>query len=187
MAFTMQYQVYMLRILPVIVPFRTRSRNFLRPVNRIKHVVDIQGGVVLAVRSDNTIIIANDNPSLANTSQVQTGSTVNSIYLDIEVYGTTSGALSNIYMIVGKSPGGNITLPIPNGVGASDDKRYVFHQEMVMVQRVTPSNPRTLFKGVISIPRGYRRMGPNDVIVVTLLAPGVNFDFCIQVHYKEFR
>ncbi len=78
-------------------------------------------------------------------------------------------------------------MPTANFVGASDDKRFVIHQEMVMLQQVTNSNPRTLFKGVIAIPRGYRRMGPNDLLRLAVLAPGVNINICLQVHYKEFR
>ncbi len=159
----------------------------LRPVNRIKHVVDSQFGVALGVVSVTNIISTVDAPVLANTSECETGSTVNGIYLDVEVYGTSAGGLSNVYMYVGKNPGTNLALPNPNVVGASDNKRFVIHQEMVMLQQVSNSNPRTLFKGVIAIPRGYRRNGPQDILVLVILAPGVNINVCMQAHYKEFR
>ncbi len=159
----------------------------MRPVHRIKHVVDIQAGVLLGVTSTQTLVNAVDAPVLASVDQVETGCTVNGIFLTVEVYATSSGALSNAYMIVYKNPGGNIPAIVPNVVGADDDKRYVIHQEMVMLQKVTPSNPRTLFKGVIAIPRGLRRFGINDLLRVAILSPGVNLDFCIQCIYKEFR
>ncbi len=89
--------------------------------------------------------------------------------------------------MVMKNPGGNITVPVANAVGGNDNKRFVIHQEMVMLQRVTNSNPRTLFNGVIVIPRGYRRFAPNDLLQLSFLAPGVNIDVCFQCHYKEFR
>ncbi len=92
-----------------------------------------------------------------------------------------------MYLIIGKNPGSNLTLPVPNVVGISDNKKYIFHQEMVMFQQQTNSNPRTVFVGVIGIPKHYRRNGPDDRIVVSLLAPGVNINYCIQCHYKEFR
>ncbi len=167
--------------------FSRRQGNSLRPINRIKHVVDNQGGAILGVNTDVTLIESSDNPSIGSTKEVNTGATVNGIYLKVEVYGTTSGALSNIYMLVAKNPGGNLSIPTPNVVGTSDNKRFVIHQSMVMVQKVTPSNPRTLFDGVIVIPRGYRRFGPNDKLNIKLFAPGINFDFCLQCHYKEFR
>ncbi len=171
---------------------RFRSRLALRPINRIKHVVDRQGGMVVATQSLLDIILATDTPTLANTEQVETGSTVNAIYLVVEAYATSSAALSNIYMIVAKNPGGNVTFPNANAVGGDDNKRFVIHQEMKMLEKEPTAdslggNPRTIFNGVISIPRGYRRFAPNDKLIIQLFAPGVTAEFCWQAHYKEFR
>ncbi len=167
---------------------RFRSRGLsLRPVNRIKHVVDIQFATTAGTEVDHTIITASDTPDLAASKEVQTGATVNAIYLKVEANATTSAALANMYMIVYKSPGGSITGPTPNAVGISDNKRFVIHQEMIMFQQQDGSNPRTLFNGVVVIPRGYRRFGPNDLLSLRFLAPGVNIQVCFQVHYKEFR
>ncbi len=90
-------------------------------------------------------------------------------------------------MIIMKNPGNNLVTPTPNAVGGNDNKKFVIHQEMVMLEKNTTGLPRTLFKGVISIPRGYRRFGQDDILVIALLSPGVNVDFCIQCIYKEFR
>ncbi len=168
------------------MPYRNRG-NSLRPVHRIKHVVDQQGGLVLAIVSDNVLIESKDAPVLANTKEVETGSKVNAIYLNVEAYTTTAAALSNVYMSVYKNQGGNITAPVPNTVGANDNKRFVIHQEMKMLEQKVNGNPRTVFNGVIMIPRGYRRFGPGDLLNITFLAPGVNVFFCLQCHYKEFR
>ncbi len=166
--------------------FRNRSSS-LRPVHRIKHVVDQQGGLVIGTVSDNVLIEAKDAPVLANVKEVETGSKVNGIYLKVEVSSVTAGAIANVYMSVYKNQGGNITAPTPNTVGSNDNKRFVIHQEMVMMEKAVNGNPRTLFNGVIVIPRGYRRFGPGDLLNVTFLAPGVTTDFCLQCHYKEFR
>ncbi len=133
------------------------------------------------------IVTTTDTPTLADTDGVETGSKVNGFYARVEIVATSSAAISNCYMIVGKSPGGNITLPAANAVGANDNKRYVIHQEMIMLQKVDGSNPRTLFNGVIVIPKGMRRCAPNDVWQLNILSPGVNIDLCMQIHYKEFR
>ncbi len=167
--------------------FRRRSFQRLRPVNRIKHVVDTQGGSTVGANVFNDIIIASDTPDLAATTEVQTGSTVNGIYLKVEAYATSTAALANFYMIVYKDPGGNLAAISPNAVGGNDNKRYVIHQEMVMMEKNTTGNPRTVFNGVIAIPRGYRRFGPNDVLKMVFLTPGVTSDWCFQAHYKEFR
>ncbi len=159
----------------------------LRPVNRIKHVVDQQAAAVAGTAIDLILIETSDTPDLANTNEVETGSTVNGIYLKCEINATSSAALSNAYMMVFKNPGNNLTFPDPNVVGSNDNKRFVIHQEMVMLQQQDGSNPRTLFNGVIAIPRGYRRNGPVDRITARIFSPGVNLNVCIQAHYKEFR
>ncbi len=150
-------------------------------------MVDIQGGVAVGAQVQNALITSADAPVLANPAEVQTGSTVNGIFLVVECNATTSAALSNFYMMVFKNPGGNITGFAPNAVGTNDSKKFVIHQEMVMFQQVDNSNPRTLFKGVIVIPRGYRRFGPNDSLELRFIAPGTAVNFCVQCHYKEFR
>ncbi len=159
----------------------------LRPVNRIKHVVDFQGAIAAGAGLTINLISTVDTPTLADVDGVETGSKVNAIYLKVEVNATSSTALPNVYMYVAKNPGGNLTLPEANVVGSNDNKKFVIHQEMVMLQQQDNSNPRTLFNGVISIPRGYRRNGPNDLLVLRMHTPGTAVQLCIQCHYKEFR
>jgi len=166
---------------------RRFSRNSLRPINRIKHVFDEQGGIVLNVQKQINLATAVDDPVLTDQDEVQTGATINGIYLHVEVYATTAGALSNAYMALTKNPANDIVFPNINTVGTSDVKRFVIHQEMVMLEKSVGGNPRTLFNGVIVIPRGYRRFAPKDTLKLLLFTPGVNIDYCVQAHYKEFR
>ncbi len=164
-----------------------RRMTAMRPINRIKHVVDSQGAGVLGTQVNVDLIATVDAPVLANTTEVETASTVHGIYLHVEAYGTTAGALSNLYLMISKNPGNNIAMPDANVVGASDNKRFVIHQSMVMLQKEVAGIPRVVFDGVIKIPRGYKRNGPQDKLRIGLLSPGVNFDYCFQCHYKEFR
>ncbi len=168
--------------------FRRRFRNAIRPVKRIKHVVDFQGGSALGINTVQTLIVENANPTTAATSQVETGATVNGIYLRVEVVNDgATGVLPNVYMAISKNPGNNLTIVNPNVIGSSNDKRWTIHQSMVMLQAVENSNPRTLFDGVIVIPRGYRRFAPDDRLQINLFSPGIAFNFCIQCHYKEYQ
>ncbi len=159
----------------------------LRPVNRIKHVVDGQFGITGGANFALNIASTTDTPTLAITDSVETGSVIKGFFLVMECYATTAGALSNVYMAIWKNPGGNLTAPAPNTVGGNDNKKYVIHQEMIMLQKQVDGNPRTLFKGVIVIPKHLQRNGPADDWRIQVLAPGVNIDLCYQVHYKEFR
>ncbi len=173
----------------LLVMPRYRSMG-LRPIQRVKHVVDQQNALVAGTTSTEDLIETVDAPVLANTREVITGSTVHAIYLKVEVVATSSAALSNVYMYILKNPGSNLTaggLPAPNAVGSNDNKKFVIHQEMVMLQEQTGSNPRILFNGVIRIPRGYKRNGPGDKLQMKLLAPGNSMNYCLQAHYKEFR
>ncbi len=170
-----------------MVVFRYNRGMALRPVQRIKHVIDTQIGINGGTNHTANLILASDTPALASVEQVQTGSTVHGIYLKVEVYAVTAGSLSNCYLSISKNPGGNLTIPNPNSVGSSDNKKYVIHQEMIMLERQVNGNPRTLFNGVIKIPKGYKRFGPNDGLEIKIRPPGVNIDACYQCHYKEFR
>ncbi len=172
----------------LVMVSRRRSQSSIRPVHRIKHVVDSQFATPLNVAVDTILINSVDAPDLANTAFVETGSTVNGIYLHVEAVNTgVTGVLANAYIMIFKNPGGNLTFPNPNAVGSDDNKKYVIHQEMVMLQMVDNSNPRTLFNGVVVIPRGYRRFAINDQLNVRVFSPGVETNWCLQCHYKEFR
>ncbi len=169
---------------------RYRSRMAMRPIQRIKHVVDVSATLTTPGTQLNTVVInAKDAPVLANVTEVVTGSKIHGIYLKVEVSCLTTEALaiSNVYLSIMKNPGGNLVIPTANAVGANDNKRFVIHQEMVMINNATAGNPRILFNGVVAIPKGYSRFGPNDQLYVSVVAPAVDIAVCMQVHYKEFR
>ncbi len=170
--------------------FRNRMSR-LRPVHSIKHIVDLQGGIVADTRVLSTLVDGKDAPVLANTSEVEVGSKVFSIFLNIQVIGTgVGGVLNQIYFIIYKNPGSNVTvgnIPDGNVTGASDFKRQIFHTEMIMLSSSSDDIPQALFKGVIKIPRVFQNMRINDIIQIQLFAPGGTSNFCLQAIYKEFR
>ncbi len=168
------------------MPFR-RMNSRLHPVNTKKHVIDEQGGLVAGTQIFTGIADGVDAPVLAQTDECAVGSYVRSIFLNVQVAATGSGALANVYLIVYKNPSNALPAPAANAIGSSDVKKIVFHQEMLMVQRNTTGNPRTLFKGVLKIPRHMQRMGQDDTIIASLLSVGVNMDYCIECIYKEIR
>ncbi len=163
----------------------------MRPVNRIKHVVDFNGALAKATNLIINLAVASDTPTQAVTSSVQTGAKVNGLYIRCEVASNDPidvGAVPNFYFMLGKNPGGNLAMPDPNAVGPDDNKRFIFHQEMTMIEnKGQGSNGRTVFNGVIVILKGVRRMGPNDIIFVSVRSPALDVVVCLQCHYKEFR
>ncbi len=174
----------------VIMVFRRRQSNYLRPINTMKHVVDAQRGVGLGVRDIVLLIDGTPNPVLANVEDCEPGSHVKSFFLNVQVAASSTAALANIYFIAYKNPGNNVTvagIPDANAVGSSDFKRNVFHQEMIMTEKNTTAIARTMFRGVIRIPRHMQRIGQDDTINLQFFSPGVNFDVCTQCIYKEIR
>ncbi len=174
-----------------LVPrFRTRSK-LGNIVDRVKHVIDQQGGGTAGTNVILDAAIASDNPSVnTNPNQVQTGSTINGVYIKSEANYVSGAAVPNLYFGVFKNPAGDLTPPLLNGVGGSDIRKYMIHQEMVMLTNDTTTDiPRVVFNGVVVIPRGYRRFGPGDKLQIILFSPvgGIVYNFCHQVHYKEFR
>ncbi len=166
-----------------------RYNNALRPINSRKHVIDNQGGLIAGTGVFISLANAVDSPALANPEQVRTGARVNSFFLNLQVAATGTAALANVYMYVYKNPGNTIassTFPNGNAVGASDLKKLIFHQEMIMTEKNTTAIPRTLFKGVLSIPKHMRRFGYDDDLIIALYSPGVTYDYCFQCIYKDY-
>ncbi len=163
----------------------------MRPINRIKHVVDNSATVAAAAVNVISLADATDTPTLGATNSVETGSKINGIYLRVEVASNEAidlGAIPNVYMFIAKNPGNNITMPVPNAVGANDNKRFIIHQEMTMIEnKGQGSNARTIFNGVVVIPKGMRRFGPDDLLQLNILCPALDTAQCVQAHYKEFR
>lgn len=168
-----------------------RSGMALRPVHRIKHVVDNSATVAANVTNSTDLILSVDAPVIGGVNQVETGSKVNGIYLKVLIASNEAisvGAIPNVYMTVAKNPGHALATEPPNSVGDSTNKKWVIHQEMSMIEnKGQGSNPTVLFNGVIVIPKGYVRNGPSDRLEVNILCPALDTVQCIQAHYKEFR
>ncbi len=166
--------------------FRKRALS-LRPVHRIKHMVENQQALAIDTQTSVDIIKAVDAPVIANRTEVETASTVHGIFLNVQVAATSTASIANVYMAVIKNPGGNLSFSKLNVLGSDDNKKYVIHQEMIMTEKNTTAIPRTLFKGVIAIPRGYKRFGINDTLQLLMFSPGVTYEVCFEAIYKEFR
>ncbi len=164
----------------------------LRPIHRIKHVIDAEGTVDDTPNVIVDLIDTVDAPVLASVTQNETGSTVNGVYLHLEALHASGTGRPNMYMLILKNPGANIatTAIDPTQTGGNDNKRFIIHQEMIMGSGDAGNGlPRVVFNGVIKIPKVYKRNAPNDKLQMWLVTgnTGVVFDWCMQCHYKEFR
>ncbi len=163
----------------------------MRPVKSLKHILDVQGGTVADTKSNIDIAQGVADLTVQGGTQVSSGSKVFGLFLNIQAYLLTGAALNNIYFIIYKNPGNNVSaadIPKGNVVGTSDFRRQVFHQEMNMLGDIDNVIPITLFKGVIKIPRTFQTIRENDKITMQLFTPaGITTFFCIQCIYKSYE
>ncbi len=163
----------------------------LRPVNSIKHVIDASGLTTLGLPSVVDLVRAIDNPD-PDTNQVHYGSRVNAIFLSVQITGVIAYAgVPRVYMLVMKNPAANLVIPAADAVGASNNRKWVIHQEMAMVVAQTDTSfPRQFFKGVIVLPKKYQRQGIDDKLQFVIQnSSGESTGttrWCVQCIYKEF-
>lgn len=177
--------------------YRAMARRArLVPVKSIKHVVDTNGIILAAVASVTDVIKAVDNPGYtAANNEINNGNVIHGIFLNVQVIQkVAAGGIDNIYLIVFKNPGVNLIVPPVDAIGTNDNRRYVLHQEMVMTGStgtVASAIPKTLFKGVIAIPKAHKRFGINDRLQVVIGhrtgEATQQTGFCVQCIYKEFK
>ncbi len=168
-----------------------RFRANLHPIHSIKHVIDTSAANLTANTNVNVNLVKSTaNPdALTNPEDIAVRAKVNGIYLDVEVScdEDVTGAIPNCYIIVYKNPAGIVPAISPFNVGTNANKRFVIHQEMVMLDGHANGNPRTIFKGVISIPKSFRTFADSDQLQLRILAPSVKINYCVQAIYKELR
>ncbi len=178
--------------------FRRRMGNALRPVVSTKNVIETSGILAAGVNTVAlTLIDTADSASLAVSNSVERGSKVNGIFLSIFFY-TEGGEVANEVPLVDwyilKNNGDSLAgfgvndLPIPGSSGISDNKRYIFHTEKGLAGggNASLAGVPMVFKGVIALPRGFRKMNANDRVIIVARA---NFatKFCIQSIYKWYH
>jgi len=173
---------------------RNRRALAIRPVSSLKHVIDTSGAVTAGVSATTDLAIQHDTPTTNFNNRIHTGGHVKAVYLKVEVVGTVAyGGVPKVYFIVYKDPSGDLTVPAVDAVGTSARRKFVIHQEMTMITTQSTTNdgfPRTMFKGVILIPKRYQRFGDGDRFRFTIgNSPGEatgSTDWCLQCIYKEF-
>ncbi len=171
-----------------------RFARSLRPIHRIKHVVDFQTAVPVNVQITQLLVNTVDTQTLGTQNSVENGASINGFFITTEINATEAGVgkTPNFYWMLYKNPGATVaTIPNGNAVGVSTFKKFVIHQEMVMFQANSADDgvPRNVFKGVIAVPKHLRRCSPGDQWYIQLFIPstGVACNACTQVHYKSFR
>ncbi len=166
-----------------------RRRNALRPINSRKNIVQAVAIASAAGTDATTIALAVEGmPALAATSQVVAGARINTIYLEVWIYGNAvAGINSPVTWMLFKNPGGNITPPDPALAGASDTKKFIFAMGKGLVGASANGQPGYLIRGWFSIPQRYRRFGFGDTIGLRIKNDTANdLNICKMFIYKWY-
>ncbi len=177
------------------MPYRQRGffrprRQFLRPVNSNKNIVTAFTASTAGTKT--TIVVANavDSAALATTNQVERGSAIKAIWLELWIWATEEiavGVTTGIDAYIIKNPGTNFTNPIPGTVGSSNEKKFVFKSWKGLIGPKTQGFPAYFWKGWIKVPKGMQRQGANDRFDFVFQSTGTNVLVCHNFIYKWFK
>ncbi len=166
-----------------------RRMGYKTPIMSIKHVIDASG--TTSGGSTPTIIpivLAVRNPVATSPTEVNTGSTVGSIFISVFVLGSTATVSGLVDWYIWKNPGSGFgnNAPDVGNTGINANRRFVFHEEKGLAS--TEDGTPMVFKGVIRIPPRFRRMGDEDTMELRLLTPtGFDAQFCVKAIFKEYQ
>ncbi len=173
--------------------------NSLRPIDSVKHIVETSGIIAAGTNTvQSTLIKGVDAYALADTDGVPTGAKVNGIFLSVYII-TEGGEIANEVPLVNwyiiKSAAGVFgsafsaaLLPTPGATGSHKNKSKIIHTEKGLAGGgdVSLAGVPMVFKGVIVIPKGMRRIAQEDAF---LLCIRTNFatKICTQAIYKHYK
>ncbi len=167
-----------------------RRRNFNRlgtQINSNKNVVDTLSALVASTNSVTVVVNAVDSAANLTTNQVTRGCKIYRIWFEFWVYTNITGDTNaQVNILVGKSPGNNITLPNPGTVGSSNEKRNVFKEWKGLVGQKSVGGLPYSWKGWIKIPKSMQRMAIDDRIQFVIRMEGGTGNFCLKNVYKWF-
>ncbi len=161
----------------------------MRPVQRIKHVVDAQGSVTATPGNVPILKVVDARSTPFDPTEVLVGETVNAIFMSVFMIGSTGAPVSGPaewYFAKSRSSQDIVVdFPNPGATGASDLRNQIFHEEKGLPG--SGDGTPMVFKGVIAIPRGTRRMRSGDQLFFKVIANGSDVNnFCIKAIYNSF-
>ncbi len=164
-----------------------RFRSSIRPVKAVKNIVD---GTFLGVGATvqtivNLVDTVNDYTGL--TATVPIGSTVNGVYLFVQMIDSGS-TVTNVDWYVYKRNGlaAAVTPVDPGSTGGNVIRKLILHEEKGIPGNALDGAYPLTFKGVIKIPRGMRRFGEGDQLKLVMRGTSA-YNACVKCIYKFYQ
>ncbi len=160
------------------------------PINANKHYVHLSNNQV-ASGAISTIVQANAvvAPAASNPNDVEEGSVIKAIYIEIWLYGQgASGIDTQFFMCTMKKPSDapDLTFGQSSNLGAYPNKKNVLYTTQGVIGGID-NNSIPIIKNWLLIPKGKQRMGLGDQIVTYITSVGAVMQRCGFATYKEYR
>ncbi len=158
----------------------------LAPINSIKHyvqvpIVTVTNGTTSARAIANAVVA----PAVGTTDEVNIGSVIKAIYVEIWVDGDISEA--TVVATIVKRVAGSVapTFTNMNNLMAYENKANVLQVH----QGLTPAGDNIIpvFREWIKIPKGKQRMAVGDKLTLSIAATGTEVHYCGFFTYKEYQ
>lgn len=132
-----------------------------------------------------------DNPLLTNPDNCQSRCRIKSFYFEADFANkfNTNGTQQTYSWYFVFDPQGSLSLPLPESVGSSNARNYIFKQGKISVPGSSITMPVKV-SGVVKIPPKYQRMMAADAIFFCLhgaSATGLKDCYSLRFIYKEIR
>lgn len=159
-----------------------------RPIVSNKEIVDgvffiVAGGVTtdidIATSVDNYIGTVGTTPHAAS---------IKGFYLEISANNVDNIIGRTDWFLCKRESGRTAAaFPVPGGTGGDNLRKSIFHEEKGIFQGAATTAGGQSFrtKQFISIPRGFRRMGEDDVWTIRV-GSSENYSFCLKCIYKWY-
>ncbi len=152
-------------------------------INSVKNIVDTTQLTVAAATVTSTIVIDTVNDYVGGANEVPIGAKVFGIYLFYQIQ--QQAVNSNVDWYIVKSPGDQLTLPIPGATGGNVNRKWILHEEKGIPGPSNNGSPPLTFRGVIKLPKHMQRMGEGDRIRIQSRGAAA-YDFCFKAIYKFY-
>jgi len=167
---------------------RSRARFLGGQINSNKNIVQDVAIIAAAGNDSATISSAEDTAALAVTSAVTRGCKINTIYLEVWIYGSAvAGVNSPVTWALWKDPGDSLGSIDPATAGTDVDKKWIFAMGKGLIGNQANGQPGYLIRGWFSIPKKMRRQGAEDKIRLNIKNDTANnLNVCRLFIYKWY-
>ncbi len=159
----------------------------LSPIHTRKHMVDLAPASVAAGAVVNSsVAIAVDAPVNTSAWEVEVGSVIKAIYLEVWMSGVTANLGGSVCIYKRPAGAGAITAAeMTATMNTFDNKANIFEFHKGLMP--TGGNLVPMFRHWVKIPKGKQRMALGDIISVAFTGVGTTVNFCGLFIFKEYQ